>query len=97
MAVPISTPSAATMCGDEVPLSSLAPGSRARVVGLDTSTPEGQRLFDLGFAPGTDIQVLRRAPLGDPTAFYLRGSQICLRGCEAKRVRVRRLAPAGDV
>jgi ferrous iron transport protein A len=97
MALPISTPSSFAATGAEVPLSSLAPGSRARVVALSTSTPEGIRLFDLGFAPGTEIQVLRRAPLGDPTAFYLRGSQICLRSSEAKRVQVRRLVPAGDV
>ena len=97
MALPISTLSASAVSGAEVPLSSLAPGSRARVVALDTSTPEGLRLFDLVFAPGTEVLVLRRAPLGDPTAFYLRGSQICLRGSEAKRVQVRRLTPAGDV
>ena len=95
MALPISTPSAFAVSGAEVLLSSLAPGSHARVVGVETSTPEGQRLFDLGFAPGTDVRVLRRAPLGDPTAFYLRGSQICLRGSEAKRICVRRLTLAG--
>ena len=97
MALPIYTFPAPTDREAEVPLSSLAPGSRAQIVDLDRSTPQGRRLFDLGFAPGTEVRVLRRAPMGDPTAFYLRGSQICLRRTEAKLIRVRRLTPAGDV
>jgi ferrous iron transport protein A len=71
-----------------VPLSSLAPGSRATVVDVDASTPEGHRLLELGFLPETEIRVVRRAPLRDPIAFYLRGGQICLRRSEAARIRV---------
>ncbi len=78
-----------TLEGDVgVPLSSLAPGSRATVLGVDSSTPEGRRLLELGFLPETKIRVVRRAPLGDPIAFYLRGSQICLRRSEAALIRV---------
>lgn len=72
-----------------VPLSSLAPGRRATVLSVDASTPEGRRLQELGFLPETEIRVIRRAPLGDPIAFSLRGAQICLRRSEAARVRVR--------
>ena len=97
MALPIYNSTPPTIREAEMPLSALEPGSRTRIVELDRSTPQGRRLFDLGFAPGTEVRVLRRAPMGDPTAFYLRGSQICLRRTEAKRVRVRRLTPAGDV
>jgi ferrous iron transport protein A len=71
-----------------VPLSSLAPGCRATVTDVDASTPEGHRLLELGFLPNTEIRVVRRAPLGDPIAFYLRGGQICLRHSEAARIRV---------
>jgi ferrous iron transport protein A len=72
-----------------VPLSSLAPGSRATVIDVDASTPEGHRLLELGFLPETEIRVVRRAPLSDPIAFYLRGCQICLRRSEAALIRVR--------
>jgi len=72
-----------------VPLSSLAPGSRATVIDVDASTPEGHRLLELGFLPDTEIRVVRRAPLSDPIAYYLRGCQICLRRSEAARIRVR--------
>jgi ferrous iron transport protein A len=71
-----------------VPLSSLAPGSRATVTDVDASTPEGHRLLELGFLPATEIHVVRRAPLRDPIAFYLRGGQICLRRSEAALIRV---------
>jgi ferrous iron transport protein A len=79
-----------------VPLSSLAAGCRATVLAVDASTPQGRRLLDLGFVPETEVRVVRRAPLGDPIAFYLRGGQICLRRGEAARIRVRALGPADD-
>ncbi|MBW2494836.1 MAG: ferrous iron transport protein A [Deltaproteobacteria bacterium] len=71
-----------------VPLSSLPTGSRATITDVDASTPEGHRLLELGFLPDTEICVVRRAPLSDPIAFYLRGGQICLRRSEAARIRV---------
>jgi ferrous iron transport protein A len=71
-----------------VPLSSLAPGSSATIIDVDASTPEGHRLLELGFLPETNIRVVRRAPLRDPIAFYLRGGQICLRHSEAALIRV---------
>jgi len=71
-----------------VPLSSLAPGSQATITDVDATTPEGHRLLELGFLPETEIRVVRRAPLRDPIAFYLRGGQICLRRSEAALIRV---------
>jgi ferrous iron transport protein A len=76
------------VCDVSVPLSSLAPGSRATITDVDASTPEGHRLLELGFLPETEIRVVRRAPLRDPIAFYLRGGQICLRRSEAALIRV---------
>jgi ferrous iron transport protein A len=48
-----------------------------------------RRLLDLGFTPDTRVQMVRRAPLGDPTSYELRGYRICLRHSEADRVQVR--------
>ena len=89
MALPTESPTPALANHSGVPLSSLARGDRAIVLGVDASTPEGRRLLELGFLPETEIRVVRRAPLGDPIAFYLRGGQICLRASEAARIRVR--------
>ncbi len=72
-----------------VPLASLKPGRTACVVGVDRSRPEGERLLDLGFIPGTPVEILKRAPLGDPVVYGLRGYHICLRGSEAGLIRVK--------
>jgi ferrous iron transport protein A len=71
-----------------VSLAELAPGSVAVVESVDDSGPIGRRLLDLGFLPRTLVRVLRRAPLGDPVVFELRGTMLCLRRSEASRVRV---------
>jgi ferrous iron transport protein A len=73
-------------------LSRLAPGDWAEVKAVDRSSPIGRRLHELGFRPGTPLRVIRRAPLGDPTTYELRGSRFCLRRTEAERISVARLA-----
>ena len=42
--------------------------------------------------PGTRIRVIRRAPMGDPVVYELRGYRLCLRRTEAAHVFVR-IAP----
>lgn len=74
---------------DPVPLADLAPGASAVVEHVDPDGGLGRRLLDLGFAPGTALRVLRRAPLGDPVVYELRGYRVSLRRSEAVRVWVR--------
>jgi len=78
---------------EPIPLDRLETGEHAVVLSVDTASPIGRRLLDLGFHPGTPLRVGRRAPLGDPTTYELRGSRFCLRRSEAERVRVAREAP----
>jgi Fe2+ transport system protein FeoA len=73
-----------------VTLDALAPGETGIVDCLAGDGPIDQRLRDLGLVPGTQVRVLRRAPLGDPTEYELRGYRLCLRRTEGARVRVRR-------
>jgi ferrous iron transport protein A len=37
------------------------------------------RLADLGLVAGTEVKVIRRAPLGDPIEIEVRGYRLCLR------------------
>lgn len=73
-----------------VPLDGLAVGSRARVV--DVRVPGvpalERRLEDLGFVPGRTVEVLRRAPLGDPVVYRVCDYELCLRHAQAARVLV---------
>jgi Fe2+ transport system protein FeoA len=72
-----------------VSLATLDPGRVAVILDIDRMSAEGQRLLDLGFVPETEVRVLKRAPLGDPMLYGLRGTHLCLRNSEANRVRVR--------
>ena len=67
-------------------LCELAPGDAGRVLRIEESSPIGKRLWDLGLTPDTPIRVLRRAPLGDPMEYELRGYRLCLRRSEAALV-----------
>ena len=46
------------------------------------------RLLEMGLVPGTDVVVIKRAPLGDPIELRLRGFHLSLRRVEAARVEV---------
>lgn len=74
-------------------LTDLEPGMRGRILG---SAPRmcaetTRRLAELGFAPGAEVTVLRRAPLGDPVLFEVCEYEIALRAGQARDIRVRRL------
>lgn len=58
---------------------------------LIESSPLRRRLLALGLLPGTTLEVLRRAPLGDPLQIRVRDTSFALRGNEASVIQVRRL------
>ena len=78
-------------------LSELAPGERAVVLHVEKSGAIGDRLLDMGFLPNTHVSLIRRAPMGDPGVYELRGYQLCLRRSEASCIHVRRLEQGADV
>jgi ferrous iron transport protein A len=73
------------------PLAALPVGAHGLITAVRAGDSVGERLLDLGLLPGTPIVLLRRAPLGDPSIYELRGYQLCLRRSEAERVSVRRI------
>lgn len=81
-------PSAPDPTAPTVSLDALRAGDRAVIATVEAEGPLAQRLADLGFLPGTPVSLLRRAPLGDPISFWLRGCELCLRGREARMIRV---------
>jgi ferrous iron transport protein A len=50
----------------------------------------GRRLEALGFIPGSRVEVGRRAPLGDPTVYRVRGADIAVRRDTARAITVER-------
>lgn len=70
-------------------LSLIEIGKTAIIDRVEAPFAIAQRLGDLGFIPGTPVTAIRRAPLGDPGVYEIRGVQYCLRRSEAGAIRVR--------
>lgn len=72
-------------------LADLAPGARATVLGVDAtgSAATARRLAELGFTPGSVVEVVRRAPLHDPVIYRVKDYELCLRRAQAQAILVR--------
>ena len=62
----------------------------ARVTTITGGGALSLRLMEMGLVPGTDVVVIKRAPLGDPIELRVRGFHLSLRHEEAARVEVSR-------
>lgn len=69
-------------------LSDLSPGQRGRILQLRASSIIRQRLIDMGVLPGVELELIRRAPLGDPIEIKIKGYHLSLRNHEAASIRV---------
>ena len=77
-------------CGDPgtCRLNQLGIGCRGCVVAVGGDSDLRRRLLEMGFTSGADVQVIRRAPLGDPIEFRLRGYCLSLRDEQAQHVTI---------
>lgn len=55
---------------------------------LDSKKNIKRRLLDLGMVNKTTIKPIYKSPLGDPTAYLMRGSVIALRKEDAKDITI---------
>ncbi len=67
-------------------LSNVNPGEVVRVLKVEGDAKFKKRLLDMGIISGTEIRVVRNAPLKDPVEFELRGYKLSLRKNEAEFV-----------
>ncbi len=72
-------------------LDQLRAGGRALVEELSAQGPMRRRLQDLGFVTGAQVSCLGNSPLGDPSAYGVRGAVVALRRRDARLVKVRPL------
>lgn len=73
---------------EELALSSIPPGGRAKVVALTGEGDIRKRISEMGVTRGAVIEVERVAPLGDPMDIKLRGYRLSLRKEEASHIMV---------
>ncbi len=69
-------------------LSEAAVGTKVRVVSTHFPPALQNRILGLGFVPGSVVEVVREAPLGDPRVYLVRGKLITLRNDEAAMIEV---------
>lgn len=71
-----------------VPLDLIPTGCTARIRKLEADGSLRRRMLDLGLITGTEVEVLRESPSGDPTAYGFRGVVVALRSEEASKILV---------
>jgi len=71
-------------------LDALLKDGTATLLAYDASFPKTrrERLQDLGLLPETIVKRLYTAPMGDPIAFEVHGSVLCLRREDAHRISI---------
>lgn len=67
-------------------LNMLETGQKARVIQVRGGGRSRKRLLEMGMVPGTVLSVTKKAPLGDPVDFKLKGYNLSLRKAEAESV-----------
>ena len=73
----------------ETALCRLKVGQSGTVVSVNARGGELRRLLDIGIVSGTKISCVLKSPLGDPSAFLIRGAVIALRNEDSSKITVR--------
>ena len=66
----------------------LVPGQKANILKINAMGELGRRIRDMGLVPGTQLEVVGKAPLRDPVALRIEGTTIALRNSEADHILV---------
>ncbi|MBQ8004089.1 MAG: ferrous iron transport protein A [Oscillospiraceae bacterium] len=74
----------------KIRLCDMLPGQTGKVFSLSGQCAIHKRLTDLGLITGTEVECVMKSPLGDPTAYLIRGALIALRHEDAKYILIER-------
>jgi len=69
-------------------LSELKCGEKGRIVKIGDGGGFRRRLLDMGLVPGSEVEMERVAPLGDPIEIKVKGYNLSLRKEEADSIHV---------
>ncbi len=61
-------------------------GEKGKVIEISSCGSLSSKIMDMGIVRGAEIEMVRRAPLGDPLEFLLKGYKLTLRKVEAANV-----------
>lgn len=69
-------------------LRDLRVGEKAKILRLLGTGPVKRRIMDMGLSKGTEVEVRKVAPLGDPIELHVRGYELSLRKEDAAIIAV---------
>jgi len=69
-------------------LNQLQVGEKGTIVKVGGAGAAKRRILDMGVVRGTEIEMLRVAPLGDPVELRVKGYNLSLRKAEAQTIDV---------
>lgn len=69
-------------------LDTLKPGEKAVITRVGAMGKIGKRMIDMGVSKGTEVEMIRVAPLGDPMDVRIKGYHLSLRKSEASFIEV---------
>lgn len=72
-------------------LRELKPGEKGKVIKIKGKGNFKKRLLDMGIVPGSEIQLEKVAPLGDPIDILIKGYHLSLRKEEAKEILIEKV------
>ena len=72
----------------EITADKLKTGQEGTVRSLACTGALRRRIIDMGITPGASIRLIKKAPLGDPLEFNVRGYELSVRRSEAREIMV---------
>jgi ferrous iron transport protein A len=78
------------MDSDWISLNKLKPGEEAIIRGFGLNSAVEEYLMELGLMIGTQVTLIKSAPLGDPIEIKVRGFFLSMRRSEAQSILVER-------
>ncbi len=69
-------------------LDQLTTGQKAKVKKIAGKGAVRRRLMDMGVIKGTEIEMIKTSPMGDPVEYKMRGYSLSLRKSEAEMIEV---------
>lgn len=67
-------------------LKDLKVGESGRITKVGTTGALKQRFMDMGITKGTEVKIIKVAPMGDPIELEIRGYNLSVRKADAEKI-----------
>jgi Fe2+ transport system protein FeoA len=73
-------------------LADMKPGEKGVITDCSEEHFKDPRLLEMGLVEGTEVEFIRKAPLGDPIQLKIRGYYLSIRKKDASSIQVEKVA-----